>query len=332
MINVLLVCGGGSSEHEISLKSAQHIFKVLKDIPEFNTYYMCIEKNSDRVDLEGRKCELRKSGILIREDLKDPINLHYVIPCIHGYPGETGDIQSLFDMMNLPYLGTGPEASKICFNKVSTKLWLDGIGLANSPYIFLVNQTEDCLLAAKQFFAKNPDVFVKASNQGSSIGCYHVTQEEQLSATIKDAFKYSEYVLIEKTMKARELEVAVYEYQGKLHAVGPGEIKLSSDFYSFEEKYSESSKASVSFNVSDLSLTLKNEMHAMAKMAFENLKLKDLARIDFFLTAENELFINEINTFPGHTEISLFPKLLEASGVSYKEYIQDRILTNKRSS
>ena len=331
MINVLLICGGGSSEHDISLISAKFILSKLKLIAGITPYYVCIEKNGDRTDFDGNKCELRKAGILVKESEKEPITLNYAIPCFHGYPGETGDIQSLFDMMGLPYLGAGAEASKVCFNKVTTKLWLSALELPNTPYLFLNNTDDDSLNKANTFFETHRDVFVKASSQGSSVGCFHVQKIEDLKSSCEKALELSPYVLVEKTIKGRELEVAVFNYQGKLHAYGPGEIKCQDGFYSYAEKYNQTSKAEVSYKADNISEEIESKILELAKNAFRTLNLKDMARIDFFLTEKGEILINEINTFPGHTEISLFPKLLEINDLQYEKYLEDRINTNKRS-
>lgn len=331
MFNVLLICGGGSTEHEISILSAKYILEKLKLIEGVNPHYMCIEKNGDRTDLNGNKCELRKAGLLIKENCDEPIFLNYAIPCIHGYPGETGDIQSLFDMMGLPYLGPGAEASKICFNKITTKLWLSALDIPNTPYLFINKIDKTSLSKAKAFFKDHGDVFIKASNQGSSLGCYHVKKEEDLEAACRGALSLSQYALIEKTINGRELEVAVGHFKDEVFTYGPGEIKCDSGFYSYDEKYNNKSKVEILYDVSDLSSELKLKIKELAKNAFNSLGLKDMARVDFFLTKDNEIFLNEINTFPGHTKISLFPKLLEINNLTYEQYLKDRIYTNKRS-
>jgi D-alanine-D-alanine ligase len=331
MINVLLICGGGSSEHDISLLSAKFILNKLKLVEGITPHYMCIEANGDRIDIEGNKCELRKAGYLIKENAQEPIYLNYAIPCIHGYPGETGDIQSLFDMMGLPYLGAGAEASKVCFNKVTTKLWLSALEIPNTPYVFLNKVNKDSLNKVNTFFNTHGDIYVKASSQGSSLGCFHIETEIQIKKACEKALSLSPYVLVEKTIKGRELEVAVFNYKDELHAYGPGEIKCNGGFYSFEEKYNQESKTEVSYHANDISDEVRSKIKELAKTAFSSLGLKDMARVDFFLTDNGEILINEINTFPGHTDISLFPQLLETNKLPYEQYLKDRIYTNKRS-
>src|SRR5690606_21231950 len=128
-----------------------------------------ITKDGTRRDINGIRCELRRAGEIVWPESGENAILHYAIPCIHGPPGETGDIQSVFEMMGLPFLGAGPEASILCFNKVSTKLWLDALDVPNTPYLFLSECDADSLALAKTFFDKNGgDLFVKAASQGSS--------------------------------------------------------------------------------------------------------------------------------------------------------------------
>ncbi|EKM29752.1 D-ala D-ala ligase family protein, partial [Vibrio harveyi] len=166
----------------------------------------------------------------------------FIVPCIHGFPGETGDIQSMFEIAGIPYLGCGPEASSNSFNKITSKLWYDAIGIPNTPYLFLTRNDEQAHAQALQAFDKWGKVFVKAARQGSSVGCYSVTEKDGVIQAVNDAFGYSEQVLVEKSVKPRELEVAAYEMNGQLFITKPGEV-IAPDgaFYSYDEKYSSSS-------------------------------------------------------------------------------------------
>lgn len=325
--NVLLICGGGGSEHDISLISAKYIESKLALIPELKTIYLCIEKDGRRLNRLGQDCELRKAGEVYNKETGELIVLDYAIPCIHGPPGENGQIQAVFEMMGLPFLAPGSEASILCFNKASTKIWMDKAEIANSPYLFycspdLINKED-----LEAFFDKHGgDVFVKAAHQGSSVGCYHVTEKSELLKKVSEAFTYGPVVLIEKTIKGRELEVAAYEYQGKLHISNPGEIVCPDGFYDFEEKYNENSKTQTLVEAQNLSEEQIQLIRKMAEKTFRILRLKDMARIDFFLDRDGNPLINEINTFPGHTPISMFPSMMENMGVKYEDYLRDRIL------
>lgn len=323
-IQVLLLCGGGSSEHDVSLVSANYIEQQLKTMSDVN--YLRVEMGRDGrwQSAEGQPCQLMLDGHLMVGD--QAIRLDYVIPCVHGFPGETGDLQSLLDMANLPYLGCGSEASKNCFNKITTKLWFDALGIPNTPYVFLSENNEAAHDAAKSAFEQWGSVFVKAACQGSSVGCYKVTALSDLTECVNQAFTYSDQVLVEKAIKPRELEVAAYEYKGELIITKPGEVKAPSEtFYSFEEKYSQSSGSLTMVEATDLTEQQVADIRHYARRAFEQMKLKDLSRIDFFLSDEGEILLNEINTFPGMTPISMFPKMLENHGEVFGEFLAQAI-------
>lgn len=324
--NVLLICGGGGSEHNISLVSAKYIESKLALIPEVNTIYICIEKDGRRLNHKGQECELRKAGEVFNRETNELVQLDYAIPCIHGPPGENGQIQAVFEMMGLPFLAPGSEASILCFNKASTKIWMDKAQVANSPYLFFSSLEQVQQKHLEDFFQTNAhDVFVKAAHQGSSVGCYHVTKKEELLDKVKEAFNYGPVVLVEKTIKGRELEVAAFEFKGKLHISNPGEIVCPDGFYDFEEKYNENSKTETFVEAQNLSIEQIQTIKDMAIKTFKILRLKDMARIDFFLDEKGNPLINEINTFPGHTPISMFPSMMENMGIKYEDFLKDRI-------
>ncbi|MCG9660307.1 D-alanine--D-alanine ligase [Vibrio mediterranei] len=328
-LNILLLCGGGSAEHEVSLVSANFLESQLKLNPRFNVTRVEITQ-------EGWKCS---DGHLVVLDLnqkalvndQQTLHIDYVVPCIHGFPGETGDIQSLFEMAGIPYLGCGPEASSNSFNKITSKLWYDTLGIPNTPYLFLTENDKDAHTRAAQAFEKWGKVFVKAAKQGSSVGCYSVTNIEQLDASINSAFGYSDQVVIEQSVKPRELEVAAYEYKGQLCVTRPGEI-IAPDgaFYTYDEKYSADSHSTTTVEASDLTDEQLEIIHTCAVKVFTQMKLRHLSRIDFFLTEDNKIYLNEVNTFPGMTPISMFPKMVEHSGLEFSEFLSDCIESSFR--
>ncbi|MFH0259415.1 D-alanine--D-alanine ligase [Vibrio barjaei] len=328
-LNILLLCGGGSAEHEVSLVSANFLESQLKLNPRFNVTRVEITQ-------EGWKCS---DGHLVVLDLNQKalvndqqiLHVDYVVPCIHGFPGETGDIQSLFEMAGIPYLGCGPEASSNSFNKITSKLWYDTLGIPNTPYLFLTDNDKEAHARAAQAFEKWGKVFVKAAKQGSSVGCYSVTDAEQLEASINAAFGYSDQVVIEQSVKPRELEVAAYEYKGELHITKPGEI-IAPDgaFYTYDEKYSADSHSTTTVEASDLTDEQLEIIHTSAVKVFTQMKLRHLSRIDFFLTEDNKIYLNEVNTFPGMTPISMFPKMVEHSGLEFSEFLSDCIESSFR--
>jgi D-alanine-D-alanine ligase len=325
--NILLLCGGGSSEHEISLRSVKFYEECLKSIPSMNTILIEIDKQGEWVDRAGKKYLLDGKRFLraFEQDGDPGILVDVAIPCIHGYPGETGDLQSYFEMIGLPYFGGNSETSKMCFNKITTKLWATAIGVANTPYIFVSELTPEAQNKVIDFQKLHGEVVVKASNQGSSVGCYMIEAGGDILKAIKDAFELSPFVLIEKKMKPRELEVSAYEYDGKLQISYPGEIVTpSSTFYSYEEKYSSKSESKTFVRAENVTPEQVKTITDYATKLYLGLKIRHLSRIDFFLD-NGTIYLNEINTFPGSTSISMFPKMLEANGHSFTDYLKQHL-------
>ncbi len=170
--------------------------------------------------------------------------MDYVVPCIHGYPGETGNLQSFLELAGLPYLGVTPERSKICFNRSAPSCGSPAIGIPNTPYLFLTEQATTALAEARAALAKWGEVFIKAASQGSSVGCYSASNEAEAGQGIKDAFGYSKQVRSRRRSSPRELEVGLLTstvtswwppYPGRCAC-------LRTEFYTYEEKYSSASQ------------------------------------------------------------------------------------------
>ncbi|WP_160152491.1 D-alanine--D-alanine ligase [Microbulbifer sp. ALW1] len=320
-IQVLLICGGGGSEHDVSLRTADFIQRELAKAEDIALTRVTMNADGQLLDSDGLVRELRSDKLLYSASgSAQPVD--YVIPSIHGYPGETGDLQSQLEILGLPYYGCGAEASKTCFNKITTKLWLTALGIDNTPYQFLCANNAEEIAKAQDALTNWGAVFVKASNQGSSVGCYKVSSAEELEKALKEAFTLSPYVLVEKCLTVRELEVAAYTYEGELVITPPGEVCAPTDtFYSYEEKYADNSRAQTHVVAEGLSDAQLGWIHAASKRAFIGLQLKDLSRIDFFLTDDGEIYLNEVNTFPGMTSISMFPKMLQNQGHDFCTYL-----------
>ncbi|MCY4523196.1 MAG: D-alanine--D-alanine ligase [Halobacteriovoraceae bacterium] len=300
---VVIICGGGSTEHDISILSAKYIAEQLASDKELIVSSKEIKKN-DMIP-----------GHLSQFD--------FVIPCLHGYPGETGDFASLLEMMEIPFLGAKSEAHRLCFNKVSTKLWLDALEIPNTPFLFMSKKEE--LNLADKALEQWGEVYIKASSQGSSIGCSPARNKTELYDRITDAFTHSPYVLLEQKITGRELEVACYAYDNDLIFTTPGEIVPPDSFYSYEEKYSKNSQTTLHTQAKDLSAKVQKEIKKHAQKAFVSLKLRHLARVDFFVDDKEKVFLNEINTFPGMTAISLFPRMLQNQGHSFSHFLSSII-------
>ncbi|MDF4511782.1 D-alanine--D-alanine ligase [Vibrio parahaemolyticus] len=326
--NILLLCGGGSSEHEISLLSANFVEQQLNLIQNVKVTRVEI-KNEGWVTDQG---ELVYLDLNTKQLCSNESNqtIDFIVPCIHGFPGETGDIQSLFEIAGIPYLGCGPEASSNSFNKITSKLWYDALDIPNTPYLFLTRNDEHAHRQAEQAFERWGKVFVKAARQGSSVGCYSVTEKQAIAKAVNDAFGYSDQVLVEKAVKPRELEVAAYEMNGELHITKPGEV-IAPDgaFYSYDEKYSSSSHSLTEVEAKNLTQEQIDKIRHASETVFKQMNLRHLSRIDFFLTEDNEIYLNEVNTFPGMTPISMFPKMLQNNGHKFHEFLEDCINSAK---
>lgn len=326
MTHILLLCGGSGTEHEVSLVSSKYISQQLSELNTFQITHLEIKEGAWYHIDSGIKYELRSDKSLLCDGV-DAGHVDYVIPCIHGYPGETGDIQSMLDMFGIPYLGCNAESSTNSFNKITSKLWYDALSIPNTPYLFLSDNNEEAHSSALAAFKEWGGLFVKAACQGSSVGCYKVTSESELSQAINDAFGYSEQVLVEKAVKPRELEVAAYQIDGELFTTPPGEVTAPDGvFYTYDEKYGSDSLSTTTLTAENLSNEQIDLINQYSRKVFTQMKLKDLSRIDFFLTDDNEIFLNEVNTFPGMTPISMFPKLLEHNGDCFKTFLQKAIL------
>lgn len=319
---ILLICGGGSSEHEVSLVSADFLQSQLEQTPGFSVVRVEM-KDDGWYTADNHLAYLDTNTGTLNTDSKS-YKLDFVVPCIHGYPGETGDIQSMLELTGIPYLGCGPEASTNSFNKITSKMWYDALGIPNTPYIFLTENSDDSYQRSVEAFEQWGSVFVKAARQGSSVGCYRVTELSELRQALTDAFTYSDQVLVEQAVKPRELEVAAYEFQGKLYLSKPGEVKAPEDaFYSYEEKYSKASHSTTDVEATDLTNAQLEIIRKSAEKVFVHMRLRHLSRIDFFLTPAGDIYLNEVNTFPGMTPISMFPKMVEHDGTNFAEFLAD---------
>ncbi|MFT5790146.1 MAG: D-alanine-D-alanine ligase [Shewanella sp.] len=327
--NILLLCGGGGDEHAISLLSANYFESSLATQPHFNVLRVELDAKGHYRTATGENCELNNRRQIRFEDQdKAPWDVDYAIPCIHGFPGETGDIQSYFELINLPYFGCKAEASRNCFNKITAKMWFSALNIPNTPYLFLSELSDLTVKQVSEAFKQWGSIFVKAASQGSSVGCYRVDSIDDVESTLAKAFQFSDYVIVEKTIKARELEVAVYEIEGKVVATVPGEVICSSNnFYTFDEKYAANSQAQTHV-VAEIPIDVSDLIRKYAISVFKGMKLRHLSRIDFFLTDDGEVLLNEINTFPGLTPISMFPKMLQNHGDSFSDFLSSNIELN----
>ena len=319
---IAIICGGPSSEHEVSCVSAGGVLKGL-DPERFDPILIGITKSGSWVLLpidyqleivdkkmpvitdNGKHVELSSSGFSIDGDLLD---VDCVFPVLHGEFGEDGKIQQMLDDADLAYVGSGVSASAQAMDKAIAKLLFASSGMKVADGLDVNEQDWQSKTGSLSY-----PVFVKPSSGGSSRGTHKVKSEARLDSAIKDAFLYDNKVLIESAISGREIECAVLERDGKVEASVVGEIIINPkfEFYDFEAKYLDD--ATTVRIPADIPQADADEIRRLAVAAFHVLGCSGLARCDFFYTNEGEIVINEVNTMPGFTGTSVYPKLWQAS-------------------
>ena len=333
MINTLLLFGGRSAEHEVSILSARSVVAAAPQ-DRIALTPMCIARDGRFVDVErsARILEGTESGATgdadfsfaswVRESPPD-----IVLPLIHGTGGEDGTLQGYLEMLGLPYAGSGVTASAIGMDKVHMKQAFAAAKLPMVEYV-AVNDYEwghdrERVTRAVANALRLP-YFVKPANSGSSVGVTKVKNDAALTAAVEHAFRFDEKVLVERGVDAREIEVAVLGNETPEASV-PGEIVIGRDFYDYADKYVENKSQLVI--PAKLAKDKSEEFRRLAIAAFKAIGASGFARVDFFLErGTNRLYLNEINTIPGFTKISMYPKLWEATELKYSRLIERLIV------
>ena len=327
MKNVAIICGGRSSEHEISCVSASGVISAI-DRSKYNPSLIGITKSGKWVSLPANTKFEIKDGQLPEVPESAPVislenlNADVVFPILHGPFGEDGTIQGLFEMLDIPYVGNGVLASAVAMDKHFAKEIFAAHGISVAPGAILRegDPVSDQGLGYP--------LFVKPARGGSSRGTHKVKRSEDLAVAVADAFKYDNKVMLEKAIVGREVECAVLEMDGKVNCSVPGEIQIDPkfEFYDFEAKYLDNATTVIA--PADIKRT--DDLRAAAIEAFVALGCSGLARVDFFYTPDDKIIINELNTMPGFTPKSVFPKLWEVTGLGYTEIISALIDTALR--
>ena len=353
-IRVAVLYGGRSGEHEVSLQSAASVIRNL-DPSRFEVVPVGIDKegrwhlNDIKLITQGtgpgKSLPIFKDapvvvlpasggaagGTLVPVDAKaGPLaaaRIDVVFPVMHGTLCEDGSIQGLLELADLPYVGSGVLGSAIGMDKDVAKRLAKEAGLPIVPYVCLKRQAweQDSAGALKKIAAELPlPVFVKPANAGSSVGVHKAKTQADLKAAIEDAFRFDTKVLVERGVKAREIELSALEdprgEQGVLISIA-GEIVPTHEFYSYEAKYLDEKGANLIIPAK-LDKDLMKKCQDLARKIFLVLECEGMARIDLFLDKDSgELFMNEVNTIPGFTTISMYPKLFEATGIGYQELL-----------
>lgn len=336
-----IIFGGRSAEHEVSLQSAKNIVDAL-DKQRYDVTLIGIDKQGlwhrcDPADFllnadDPARISLHRSGhqvAVIPGQDNDQLRvlrpaealqqIDVVFPIVHGTLGEDGSLQGLLRMANLPFVGSGVLGSAVAMDKDVAKRLLRDAGLAVAPFtcfnrVTAANADFDTLVAEFGL-----PLFVKPANQGSSVGVSKVRNAAEFETALALALSFDHKVLVESAIVGREIECAVLGNEHPEASVC-GEVVVHDDFYSYDTKYI-SASGSETVVPADISAAASDQIRDIAIRAYQALECAGLARVDVFLTADGEVIINEINTLPGFTRISMYPKLWAGSGVDYTTLI-----------
>jgi D-alanine-D-alanine ligase len=337
---IAIICGGKSSEHEISCVSANGILNAI-DRNKFEPVLIGITKSgkwlllpddSNFSIVNGALPTVPESGIevsitslgLVAGGKQLAIDVAF--PVLHGPYGEDGTIQGLFEMIGIKYVGSGVLASAVSMDKSYAKPIFAAAGLSVAAGIVVTSKNFE--LPSNLTFP----LFVKPARSGSSRGTTKVKQKSDLASAVEHALSFDTKVIIEQAVVGKEIECAVLQADGKITASEVGQISISSkfEFYDFQAKYLDNSMELIV--PAELSAGVQSKIQQAAITAFNAAGCEGLARVDFFYSTQGEVIINEINTMPGFTPTSVYPKLIEKNGINYQELITKLITTAQTRS
>lgn len=333
-----LLYGGKSAEHEVSLSTATAVSKAIDyDKYEVHPIYITLDgqwlrgpqltkpvESIEQLQFSSEdKLPNNITGFILDKNTQAQFDV--VFPLLHGTNGEDGTVQGLLEVLNFPYVGNGVLASSAGMDKVIMKQLFEIAGLKQVPYVYFIRpewdqkQTEILEKCEKSL---NWPMFVKPANLGSSVGISKASNIEELISAIQFAFQYDRKVVVEQGIKAREIEMGVLGNNAPKVSVA-GEIKPMTEFYDYDSKYKDGS--TVLIIPAEITANVESAMKDMAVRAFKILDCSGLVRSDFFVTENDEVFINEVNTMPGFTPVSMYPLLWQHTGVSYPKLIDTLI-------
>ena len=319
MIKLGIVYGGVSTEHDISVMSAKSVIENL-DKEKYEIHEIYINKYGKWYEvIDDEKEEIYNLIWTLKK-------LDVVFPVLHGLGGEDGTIQGMLEMLKVPYVGCKVLASSVGMDKVYAKIIFEKAGIPEAPYVYIKKKENGYIIVNENFEEEefkvesitkklNYPMFVKPSNSGSSVGVKKATNNEELKMAIENAGQYDNKILIEQGINAREVECAILDGT-EVRASTVGEIISAEEFYSFDAKYN--IPESKTIIPADISKEQIEQIQKLAIRAFKAIDGSGLARVDFFIEKDtNKIYINEINTMPGFTKISMYTKLFEAVGIKY---------------
>jgi len=329
---LMVLFGGRSAEHEISCVTARHVIDAV-DRSRYSLTLLGIDRDGVWHLADPDNGDLTATGPVIgaSEALSARVGTGAVVlPLLHGPLGEDGTIQGLLEVVDVPYIGSSVLGSALAMDKAMAKVVVGAAGIAQAKHLVVTEGEVAVGAAAEEELVKRVDTalgfpcFVKPANMGSSVGVSRVEAPDDLTEAIRFALSYDRVIVIEEAISGRELEVAVLGGADPIVSV-PGEIIPGDRFYSYADKYLDG--RSRTLVPAELDPAVSDEIRDLALRSFRALRCEGLARCDFFLSDDGRgLLLNEVNTMPGFTPISMFPKMMEASGVPYPEIIE-RLIT-----
>lgn len=326
----MLLFGGESSEHAVSISSARNVYAAIDDT-KFDVLlgyidrqgkWWLLENFGSEIDPHGAPqfAPVLGSGSFVTFPGSRVVKPDVILPILHGKNGEDGSVQGLAQLLHIPIVGCDMTSSAICMDKIATKEILEARGIAIAPY--KVHRKEDAVPDFNHLSMQlGSPMFVKPSRAGSSVGVSKVYSEEDLAGALELAHRHDDAVLIERGISGRELEVAVLGNPPHHQMSGVGEIKPGDEFYSYEAKYASSSTSQVIISA-ELDEAIAARIRQTAGVVYGVLGCSGLARVDFFLADDGTIYVNEINTLPGFTNISMYPKLWREEGMSYSQLLE----------
>lgn len=314
MQRIGIICGGFSSEFDISVKSARTIYDNFPS--EFTPILIKLTREGWFVTEGDQEIEFDIRSMTY-SSVSGPVGIDAAIVYTHGDPGENGKVQAFLEMQNIPYINSGPLASALSFDKWYCNQFLKRFGVKVAKSLFLRNRNE---YGTDQIIEElGLPIFVKPSDSGSSYGISKVNKAEELDAALDVAFKEGKTVVIESFLKGTEVTCGVYRKPSGIHALPLTEIASENEFFDFEAKYLGKSQEITPARVDD---SIKKKVQNTAMFIYELLQLRSIARIDFMIV-DDEPFVIEVNTTPGFSSASIVPQMIKCDGETIQQFWSD---------